>query len=330
MRSTELGGEDIRSREKQTHLGPIGTASILALLAAIPVYSATSTISGTVFDPAQMGVPGANVSIQNVDTGAERKTATNEAGDYFLPAVSPGNYRIQVTVQGFQTAIRDVSLQVDETLRVDVNLALEGQKTSVDVGDRATVLETDTANLGQVIGRLEIAELPLNQRNFLAFALLAPGVSPPTYGSFTARQGGAINIDGGREQSNQFLLDGVDNSDPRLHQVSLAPPIEALDQFKVQSSNSPAEFGRMSGGQIDMVLKSGTNSLHGSLFEFVRNRNLDARNYFDLPACRPGSEATECADKPALDRSQFGGSLGGPLVRDRAFYFVTPPYSARQ
>lgn len=298
--------------------------SILALLLApIPAQSATGTINGTVFDPARMGVPGANVSAQNEDTGTGRKTITNEAGEYSLPALSPGSYRIEVTVPGFQTAVRDVNLQVDETLRVDVSLALEGQKTSVDVGERITVLETDTANLGQVIGRLEVAELPLNQRNFLAFALLAPGVSPPTYGSFTARQGGAINVDGGREQSNQFLLDGVDNSDPRLHQVSLAPPIEALDQFKVQSANAPAEFGRMSGGQIDMVLKSGTNSLHGSLFEFVRNRNLDARNYFDLPVCRPGSVANQCADKPALDRSQFGGSLGGPLVRDRAFYFVT-------
>jgi hypothetical protein len=296
---------------------------LLALLCAVsicPSYAATGSIGGAVLDPAQAQVAGANVLLRNEGTGAQRGTETNELGHYIVPLLPPGLYEIQVSKPGFQTAVRTaIILRVEEVLRIDITLALEGQATSVNV----SALATDDTVLGQVIGRREMTDLPLNQRNFLAFALLAPGVTPPTYGSFSAKQGGAIHIGGGREQSNQFLLDGVDNNDPRLNQVSLAPPIEAIDQFKIQSANSSVEFGRVSAGQIDMVLKSGTNSVHGSLFGFVRNRHLDARNYFARPACRAGFLPGECSDKPSLDRKQFGGSLGGPLIKNRAFYFVT-------
>jgi Carboxypeptidase regulatory-like domain/TonB dependent receptor-like, beta-barrel len=296
---------------------------VLGTVSSSPSYSATASMGGSVVDPAHAQVAGASVTVRNEATGAERRTETNELGFYLVPLIPPGSYEIQVSMPGFQTAVRTaISLRVDETLRIDITLALEGEVESIGVTDTSMRLETDNAALGQVIGRRQMTELPLNQRNFLAFALLAPGVTPPTYGSFSALQGGAVHISGGREQSNQFLLEGVDDNDPRLNQVSLAPPMEAIDQFKIQSANSSVDFGRLAAGQIDMVLKSGTNLVQGSLFGFARNRTLDARNYFDRPACQAGSIPGECSDKPALDRSQFGGSVGGPFVKDRAFYFV--------
>jgi hypothetical protein len=287
-------------------------------------YAHAAKIDGTVFSVAQAPVSGATVTIKNSETNAERAVPTNELGNYAFPFLSPGNYELRVALAGFQTAARpDIRLRVDDTLRIDFSLLLETQRESVEVRAAGGILDTESAVMGQVMERQQIIELPLNQRNFQSLALLAPGVSPPTYGSFTAKQGGTVNVSGGREMSNQFLLDGVDNSDPRLHQISLSPPLESIDQFKVQSSNSSIEFGRSSAGQINLVLKSGTNALHGSLFEFVRNRNMDARNYFDPPACKANSVPGACADKPGLDRNQFGGSLGGALKKNRAFFFAT-------
>jgi len=291
---------------------------------ATPLYSSTGSLVGTVAGPSNTSIASAVVLVTNQETRAVRKAETNESGAYTIPGLPPGSYQITVSAPGFQTAAQtEIQLRVGDALRIDIVLTLAAQTASIDVSEQLQILETDNATRGQVIGRREITDLPLNLRNFLSLALLAPGVTPPAYGSFSAKAGGAIHVNGGREQSNQFLLEGVDNADPRLNQVSLAPPVEAIDQFKVQSSNSSSDFGRMAAGQVDMVLKSGANSVHGSLFEFLRNRHLDARNFFDLPPCRPDSLPSGCADKPAFDRNQFGASIGGPLIRDRTFYFVT-------
>lgn len=296
------------------------------LLAATPLLSSTGTIGGIVLDPSNRAVPNASVTVRNEQTGAERTVSSNESGAYAIPVLPPGPYRMEISAPNFQLATRDgIQLRVGDSLHFDSTLVLAGQADSIDISEQFKLLDTESAARGQVVGRREITDLPLNLRNFLALALLAPGVTPPAYGSFTTRTGGggAINVNGGREQSNQFLLEGVDNSDPRINSVSLSPPIEAIDQFKVQTSTSTVDFGRLAAGQIDMVLKSGTNSIHGSAFEFLRNRHLDARNFFDLPDCRPGSLAGSCADKPGFDRNQFGGSLGGPFSRDRAFFHAT-------
>ena len=296
----------------------------VVVAAATPLYSSTGNLVGTILGPSNIAIAGAVVLVTNEETAAERKAETNESGAYTIPGLPPGLYRVTGSAPGFQTAAQtEIQLRVGDALRIDMTLTLAAQAVAVDVREQFQILETDNAARGQVIGRREITDLPLNLRSFLSLALLAPGVTPPAYGSFSAKAGGAIHVNGGREQSNQFLLEGVDNADPRLNQVSLAPPVEAIDQFKVQSSNSSSEFGRLAAGQVDMVLKSGTNSVHGSLFEFFRNRHLDARNFFDRPPCRPDSLPGECADKPGLDRNQFGASIGGPLVRDRTFYFVT-------
>ncbi len=163
----------------------------------------------------------------------------------------------------------------------------------------------------------------MNERNFLSFALLVPGAQSAVDESQNSSQGIVINSNGAREQSNNFLLDGVDNNDVTINHYNALPSMDAIQEFKVQSSTSSAEFGRSGGAQINVVLKSGTNALHGSAFDFFRNRRLDAKNFFDAPECTPTSPPGTCGDIPRLDRNQFGGVLGGPLRRDRTLFFVS-------
>ena len=166
-------------------------------------------------------------------------------------------------------------------------------------------------------GRL-VHELPLNERNFLAFALLAPGSQLPAEGSQNSTQGGAVSVNGAREQSNNFLLEGVDNNDPYINQYVALPSIDAIQEFKVQSSDYSAEFGRSGGAQINVILKSGSNQFHGGLFEFLRNRNLDAKNFFDLPYCTPGFGAGHLRSHPrAWTATSSEGPLAGPFARTR-------------
>src|SRR5208337_265005 len=193
----------------------------------------------------------------------------------------------------------------------------------VVVTESVPLVQTDTSTLGQVIERKQVSELPLNERNFLTFALLVPGGQLPVQGSMNSTQGGAISVNGAREQSNDFLLDGVDNNDLYINQYSVLPSVDAIQEFKVQSGNYSAEFGRSGGAQVNVVLKSATNQFHGSGFEFVRNRNMDAKNFFDQPDCTPDSIVGTCGPIPRLDRNQFGGTLGGPIQKDKTFFFAS-------
>jgi hypothetical protein len=193
----------------------------------------------------------------------------------------------------------------------------------VVVTESVPIVQTDTSTLGQVIERKQVSELPLNERNFLTFALLVPGGQLPVAGSQNSTQGGAISVNGAREQSNDFLLDGVDNNDLYINQYSVLPSVDAIQEFKVQSSSYSAEFGRGGGAQVNVVLKSGTNEFHGSGFEFLRNRHMDAKNFFDQPDCTPDSIQGTCAPIPRLDRNQFGGTVGGPIQKDKTFFFAS-------
>lgn len=163
----------------------------------------------------------------------------------------------------------------------------------------------------------------MNERNFLNFTLLAPGAQLPADGSQNSTLGASVSVNGAREQSNNFMLDGVDNNDSLINTYSSLPSVDAIQEFQVQGANSSAEFGRSGGAQINVVLRSGVNTPHGSLFEFFRNRHLDAKNYFDLPACTPGAVPGSCSDIPRFDRNQFGGMLSGPIRRDHTFLLAS-------
>ncbi|MGA3210563.1 MAG: TonB-dependent receptor, partial [Terriglobales bacterium] len=283
----------------------------------------TGTITGTVTDPSGAIVQKAHVTVRNEETNALRETQTNGDGDYTIALLSPGHYQVTVEMQGFQKAVTSgVTLNVDQTVRVDFPLVIGVPTQEIQITATPPIIQTDTSTMGQVITGRDSRELPLNERNFLNFTLLVPGAQTPAEGSENSTEGGAVSVNGGREQSNNFLLDGADNNDPYLNQYAALPSVEAIQEFKVQSSNYSAEFGRNSGAQVNVVLKGGTNSFHGDVFEFLRNRNMDAKNYFDFPGCTADSVAGECGGIPPYDRDQFGGTIGGPIRKDKTFFFV--------
>jgi hypothetical protein len=239
-----------------------------------------------------------------------------------FPLLPPGLYEVGVEAQGFRRALsRSFRIDVNQTMRLDFVLSLGPLSEQIVVNESPALVETDSSALGQVIEASQIQQLPLNERNFLAFALLSPGAQMGADGSQLSSQGGGISVDGAREQSNNLLIDGLDNNDSLINQLSVLPSADAIAEFKVQASNSNASFGRSAGAQINVVLKSGTNELHGSSYELLRNRRLDAKNFFDLPYCSQGSAPGSCADIPRLDRQQFGATLGGPVLREKLFFF---------
>ncbi len=301
-------------------------ALALACVVAWPAIAVgpTGTIVGTVADPSEAVIPKAQITVRNQETNATREVQTDGDGDFSVPLLPPGVYEVSAEKAGFRRSVYSgVNLHVDQTVRVDFVLQVGRLSEQVVVTESVPIVQTDTSTLGQVIERKQVSELPLNERNFLTFALLVPGGQLPVAGSQNSTQGGAISVNGAREQSNDFLLDGVDNNDLYINQYSVLPSVDAIQEFKVQSGDYSAEFGRGGGAQVNVVLKSGTNLFHGSGFEFVRNRNLDAKNFFDEPDCTPDSIQGTCAPIPRLDRNQFGGTLGGPIQKDKTFFFAS-------
>ena len=286
----------------------------------------TGTIVGTVRDSSGAVLASAPIKIRNEETNISRTVVTGAGGDYSAPLLPPGSYEVSAAVQGFSEAVfRNVELQVNQTVRMDFTLTLGAVQESVDVASSAPLIQTDTSSLGQVVGQVQIASLPLNERNFVNFAYLAPGVQIDAENTLVSSQGLGLSANGARQISNNFLLDGIDNNDLVINQYSALPAVEAIQEFKVQTGTYSAEFGRSSGAEVNIVLKSGGNNFHGTTYEYLRNRHLDARNAFDLPDCGPGVTGA-CGDIPRLDRSQFGASLGGPLRRDKTFFFSSFEY----
>jgi carboxypeptidase family protein len=278
----------------------------------------TGEITGTVSDSSGGVVPGVSVTVTNDATGAERHAITNEAGVYSAPALPPGSYTLVVELPGFQTQTRrNLVLQVQQVARADFKLGLGAVSESLEVTAGTTLLATEDSTVGQVIDNKRIVELPLNGRNYLQLAALTPGVninSSPSAGA-TSFQGGQrarqqITINGQRGQFNHFTLDGVENTDPNFNTYILLPSLDALQEFKVQSATYPAEYG-FGITQINVTTKSGTNRLRGSLFEYLRNERLDAKNFFD----------SKTAPIPPFTRNQYGGTAGGPIMRNRLFFF---------
>ena len=291
----------------------------LVLFLSVRVVSAQTfgEITGEVKDPSSAIVPGAMVTVTNTATNAVRSTVTNEAGLYSFPALVPGVYSVKVELTGFQSLVRNnIELQVQQVARVDFTLAVSQTSETVQVNEFAQLLTTESATVGTVISGNTIVDLPLNGRNFLQLVSLSPNVAYGFVapGQAACRQGGTranqnISISGMRGTWNNYTLDGIANTDPNFNLYVQLPSVDALQEFKVQSGIYPAEFGR-SAGQVNVSTKPGGNDFHGTLFEFLRNDALDAKDY-DFAGTSPA--------KNPYRQNQFGFALGGPVWIPKLF-----------
>ncbi len=304
-------------RFKTPQLSHLVMALTLSVALVTPMFSqtATGTILGTVRDARGALLANAQVKVRKVDTNVSRNVTTDELGNYTVPLLAPGSYQITSELKGFKQAIRSgVQLQVDESARVDIKLEPGEIRFAVTVTADAPMVEADSSALGVVVDGHKIDQLPLNGRDFFQLAYLVPGAVFGAEGSQNMTQGGSVSVHGMREQMNNFLLDGVDNNDQFLNQVSVPPPLDSVQEFKVQSGVYNAEFGSRSGAQLNFVTRSGSNRLRLSLYEYHRNAALDAKNFFD-PSDR---------EIPKFIRNQFGFSMGGPIVHDKTFFLGHP------
>ncbi len=265
-------------------------------------------LAGVVVDQAGAAVPGATVTVTAVATGQSRTIVTGQTGGYSVSGLAPGSYRIRVEMSGFRPLAREgIRLATGETLRLDMQLEVGALTEAITVTEDAPLLRSETSGLGHVVDNRRIVDLPLNGRSFITLASLVPGVAlPPPPAAPLPR------INGGRPRTNEYLFDGISVLQPEPGQVAFFPNVDAIQEFKIESNSPPAEFGRFNGGVVNLTTKSGNNAFRGSVFEFFRNEALNARNFF----------ASTNPVKPQFRRNQFGGVVGGPIRRDRTFFFA--------
>ncbi len=299
-------------------LACIGLVSALARPAA--GQAVTGTIVGTVTDSTGAIVSGAKVTISNTGTGLTRTFVSDKAGEYTAPSLPTGTYVVTAEMAGFKTAaLSGVELGVSQRVRIDVALELGAMTESVTIEAATPLLQTSSSELGTTVVEEQIQTLPLNGRNFVSLTRTVPGVlrgipgaNIDGAGSLAWRASASFSANGQRARDNNYMLDGVDNNETWLQTVVLFPSVDSLDEFKLQTSTYSAEFGRSLGGVVNLQIKSGTNSYRGSGYEFHRNDAFDANNFFNNRAGRP---------KPDFNQNQFGGTLGGPVFKDKTFFF---------
>ncbi|MBI4463423.1 MAG: carboxypeptidase regulatory-like domain-containing protein, partial [Acidobacteria bacterium] len=281
----------------------------------------TGTISGTVKDSTGGVLPAAKVVIMNEDTGITRRVVTNTAGYYSAPALALGKYSVTASQEGFRTTVRQgIVLTVGREAIVDLSLPVGAVAQTLEVFGEAPLVESTTASLGSLVDERTIRQLPLNGRSYDQLALLQPGVILTSPGGnlggtpFNNGTSKRFSVGGQRSNTNSFLLDGTNINDQANGTPGGAAGtnlgVDAVREFKIFTNSYKAEYGHSSGGIVTAITRSGTNTLHGTAFEYIRNSALDARNFFDR-----GSSP------PSFKRNQFGGVLGGPIERDKTFFF---------
>ena len=285
-------------------------ALLICLL--LPLAASGQSVRGTVTDGGRKALDGVAVRLVHQETNRQRNALTDPQGEFTISNLAPGEYRIEAEREGYARQARQFGLSLNQDVRIEISLLPGQRKDTVQVTAVADVLRTGSAALGGVVDNRQITGLPLDGRNFFELGLLLPGVAPSAPGSAGSVRGDfAVNINGAREDANNFLLDGVFNGDPKLNGIAVTPPVDAVREFEVATSGYDASFGRNGGGQFNVVLKSGGNQVHGTAYEFLRNRAVDARNFF-----APAGQKS-----PGYQRNQFGASAGGPLRRNRTFFF---------
>ncbi len=308
-------------------------AATLVVAAAADAQVTTGTIIGSVTDSSGV-VPGATVTVREVNKGTTTTYVTDETGTYTAPFLVPGTYAVEVNVQGFKKSIREgIILQVNQRARVDVTLEVGRLEETMTVVSSAPLVRTDSSEVGTVIEERAIRQLPLNGRNFATLVYLTPGITPGQAGenlsgasTFNPRGASNFNALGHQANANGWLIDGIDNNEYSFNTVIITPSVEQVREFKVLSGVFSAEFGR-GAGVVSVSTKSGTNAFHGTAFEYMRNDAFDARNFFVRKTVTNGQLVVD--PKPPLDRHQYGAAVGGPLVipgmydgHSRTFFFA--------
>ncbi len=304
---------------KKTLLGVV-FCSLVFPICSLLYGQATGSLSGTVSDATGSVIPGAKVSVTSQATGASREAKTDDTGHYLVPLLPVSEYTIRVEFQGFQAAEqKDVRLQVDEHRELDFALAPASLTQTVEVTGTAVAVQTANPTLGQVITSQQVAQLPLNGRNFVQLATLTPGTvqetNPDSFfnggasSEVSIRGSYSLSVGGSRASSTDWLLDGVDNNELTAGAIAILPSIDAIQEFKVLTYNYSAQYGTRAGPTVLVTTKSGSNEFHGSAFEFLRNTKLDARSFF-------------APEREVFIQNQFGGSLGGPIKKNKTFFFA--------
>jgi hypothetical protein len=284
---------------------------------ALRAQTFQGSFSGTITDPSGAVIAGASVTALDQDKGFMRTVVTGNDGTYTFPVLPPGRYRLTAQKGGFERLAQGPeTLTVNQHLRLDFMLKLGVQTATVTVEASPLGVQTETSSVGTTIDQQQVSEVPLNGRNFLELALLVPGVVPGTEGTRISDRGGALNVNGMRDSMNSYWLDGLDDTSVGVGQFTVAPPIDSVQEFRMETGVYEAKFGAHAGAEVNIVTKSGSNEFHGTAYDYLRNTDFDARNFFD-PAVAP------------FHRNQFGGTIGGPVIvpgayngHDHTFFFL--------
>jgi hypothetical protein len=316
-----------------TKAGRVGRWTSCALMAvcllaapgtALHAQSDTGRVTGSVADATGAFIPGATVTLTDLDTGTAETRTTAKDGSFSFPALTRGHYRIETTAGGFAAQKQAFELQIQQVQTVEFKLNTGSTSQTVDVTDAAPIVDLSTSSTGEVIEGRQVTDLPLGQRNFLQLTTLTPGVTRGAYGSdasgingnvetlrYADSGGGALTVNGLRPQSNNFLLDGLDNNESLVNTIVIFPSPDAIQEFRVTTAVAPAEFGRAGGAIVNASIKSGTNQIHGTVFGYFRDQIFDASPDYFSPTSTP----------PNFQRKQFGFAAGGPILKDKLFIF---------
>jgi len=292
---------------------------VLAAAAMVSAQTITASITGTATDPTGAMIPGATVTAVNTETNVRSAVTTNAGGIYTFPFLRVGSYTITVEAQGFKkSVIGPFNVEANQIARIDAKLELGDAAQTIEVTDVGTLMQTETQATGDTLSSTKLTSIPLNGRNFASLTLLIPGAvsTAPNAMNTAARfqgSGSRPQVNGNREQTNNFILDGVDINQSVDNQIGYQPNVDALEEVKVVTGNAGAEFGNVGGASVVMSLKSGTNEFHGNAFEFLRNEKLDANGFFGN---RSGTK------RQALRQNIFGGTFGGPIQKNKFFFFA--------
>src|SRR5690349_16476861 len=284
--------------------GHIRALVFIASNSAIVLAQVRGSVQGRVLDPSGASIPNARIELTEATTSIQRQTTSSASGDYSFTDLNPGEYRVSVSAANFAKLARTgVIISVGQTTGLDLTLRVGADQEAITVRAAQPPLQSQTSNIQTNIPGATVVAIPLNSRNFVQLATLAPGVELPP-GTLLPR------INGGRPRTNEYLYDGISSLQPEPGQVAFFPALDNIQEFTVETNNVPAEFGRFNGGVVNLATRSGTNEIHGSIYEFFRNEALNARNYFSTTG-----------SKPEYRRNLYGATLGAPIVKNRLFFF---------